>query len=156
MNGLWWPDDKFFFQAQNELCQNVASNDESKWPGVTEEGKWRTKSIQLPEGLNVLQWKAMGISGRQTKPLLVKMIQISGVPPLSLCTPCRNGTYSNEERSKECLECPANTYAPRGSASCNACDPKTTYSLPGSGGCRKRPPCTRSDYYEVRARNKHI
>jgi len=73
-----YPDDDtiFEFQAQNEMCQSVASNDDTRWPPVTEEGKWHSKTIELPEGLNVLQWKAMGISGRQTKPLLIKLIQV--------------------------------------------------------------------------------
>ena len=73
-----YPDDDaiFEFQAQNEMCQSVASNDDTRWPAVTEEGKWHSKTIELPEGLNVLQWKAMGISGRQTKPLLIKLIQV--------------------------------------------------------------------------------
>ena len=73
-----YPDDDaiFEFQAQNEMCQSVTNNDDNRWPAVTEEGKWHTNSIQLPQGLNVLQWKAMGISGRQTKPLLIKLVQV--------------------------------------------------------------------------------
>lgn len=72
-----YPDDDaiFEFQAQNELCQSIAltGGDEARWPAITEEGKWKTsRPVQLPVGLNVLQWKAMGISGRQTKPLLIK------------------------------------------------------------------------------------
>lgn len=139
---------------QNELCQNVQSGgDEVRWPTTTEEGKWRTsKPIPLPAGLNVLQWKAMGISGRQTKPLLVKSIEVSGVSDPSVstaCTPCRNGTYAPSKRSSQCQECPANYFSNRGATQCARCDPKTTYSSPGSSRCHKRPACTSNDYYEV-------
>ena len=139
---------------QNELCQNIQSGgDEVRWPTITEEGKWRTsKRIPLPAGLNVLQWRAMGITGRQTKPLLIKSIEVSGVSDPSAstgCTPCRNGTYAPSKRSSQCLECPANSYSNRGATQCLKCDPKTSYSAPGSSKCHRRPPCTSNDYYEV-------
>ncbi|XP_046636514.1 endosome/lysosome-associated apoptosis and autophagy regulator family member 2-like isoform X2 [Daphnia pulicaria] len=152
-----YPDDDtiFEFQAQNELCQSVSSGgDEIRWPTVTEEGKWRTsKSVQLPAGLNVLQWKAMGITGRhQTKPLLIKSIEVSGVadPAVSTgCTPCRNGTHAPAPRSRQCQDCPADSYSGRGATQCIRCDAKTSFASPGSGRCHKRPPCTQNDYFEV-------
>lgn len=145
------------FKAQNELCQSVSSGgDEIRWPTVTEEGKWRTsKAIQLPSGLNVLQWKAMGITGRhQTKPLLIKAIEVSGVadPAVSTgCTPCRNGTHAPGLRSRQCQDCPADSYSGRGATQCTRCDTKTSYASPGSGRCHKRPPCTQNDYFEVKS-----
>lgn len=120
---------------------------------MTEEGKWRTiKSIRLPAGLNVLQWKAMGISGRQTKPLLIKSIEVSGLADPSVstgCTPCRNGTHAPAARSGQCIDCPADSYSNRGATQCLRCDAKTSYSVAGSGRCHKRPPCGQNDYFEV-------
>lgn len=131
-----------------------SGGDEIRWPTVTEEGKWRTsKSVQLPAGLNVLQWKAMGITGRhQTKPLLIKSIEVSGVadPAVSTgCTPCRNGTHAPAPRSRQCQDCPADSYSGRGATQCIRCDAKTSFASPGSGRCHKRPPCTQNDYFEV-------
>lgn len=127
----------------------MAANDETKWPGVTEEGKWLSKSVDLAAGFNVLMWRSMGISSRQTKPLLIKMIEITGVAPLSVCTPCREGTYAGAEHSSECQECPADTFSLKKASICEACDSRTSYSPPGSGQCLKRPPCTTADYYQV-------
>ena len=130
-------DDAIFeFQAQNELCEGVAvGGDETRWPTITEEGKWRTiKTIQLPAGLNVLQWKAMGISGRQTKPLLIKAIEVTGVAEAAaVCTPCRNGTHAPNPGSRQCLDCPADAYSGRGQIQCIRCDAHSTYAPPGSG-----------------------
>jgi len=146
-----YPDDDaiFEFQAQNEMCQSVAGNDDTRWPTVTDEGKWHSKTIELPRGLNVLQWKAMGISGRQTKPLLIKLIQVSGVAPSSACTPCRNGTYASSAGSSQCQECATNSHSPRGSSQCIPCDRRSMYAAAGSARCHKRPPCTPNDYFEV-------
>ena len=41
-----------------------------------------------------------GILSTQTKPLLIQSIEVSGVPPLSVCTACRNGTYAATEGSQ--------------------------------------------------------
>ena len=148
-------DDAIFeFQAQNELCESVAAGgDETRWPTLTEEGKWRTtKSFQLPAGLNVLQWKAMGISGRQTKPLLIKVIEVQGVAAaVTVCSPCRNGTFAANSGSRQCTDCPPDNYSNRGATQCTRCDTHSTYAPPGSGRCHKRPACTQNDYFEDRS-----
>ncbi len=94
----------------------------------------------------------MGISGRQTKPLLIKSIEVSGVadPAISTgCKPCHNGTHAPAPRSRQCQDCPADSYSNRGATQCTRCDAKTSYAAPGSGRCHKRPPCTQNYYFEV-------
>nr|XP_053628310.1 endosome/lysosome-associated apoptosis and autophagy regulator family member 2-like [Cherax quadricarinatus] len=139
----------FEFLAQDEECRGIDGADDYKWPSLTREGQWKTLSVELKPGLNVLRWKTLGIEARgSSRPVLIKSIQISGVAHSSECTPCPTGTYSGPG-AHECTECEEGFYAPRGSSACLRCDPVTQYSPKGSPACLSRPPCTSHDYYEI-------
>ncbi|XP_063598992.1 endosome/lysosome-associated apoptosis and autophagy regulator family member 2-like isoform X2 [Penaeus indicus] len=139
----------FEFQAQDKECQSIDDGDDYKWPPITREGQWQTRTVKLKPGLNVLHWKTIGIeAGGSSRPVMIKSIQISGVAHSSECTECPAGTYS-EPGASECKECEENTYAPRGSSKCLPCDPVTEYAPKGSAECLPRPPCTSRDYYEI-------
>ncbi|GFY63450.1 UPF0577 protein KIAA1324-like [Trichonephila inaurata madagascariensis] len=144
----------FNFEAQNDQCQSIEDVEKYKWPRITEEAKWRTSTVQLKAGLNVLYWKTagMGFSDKmkKSKPLRIKKIEISGVAYTSECTPCAPGYYSSSG-SKLCTPCPENTYSEAGSSDCTPCDALTQYSPKGSAKCLERPPCTKQDYYEIHA-----
>lgn len=67
------------FQAQDEECQSLDDADDYKFPSVTREGQWVTRTVNLNPGLNVLHWKTIGIEARgSSRPVLIKSIQISG------------------------------------------------------------------------------
>ena len=142
----------FNFEAQNDQCQSIEDVEKYKWPRISEEAKWRTSTVQLKAGLNVLYWKTVGMGFseskiRKSKPVRIKKIEISGVAYTSECSPCAPGSYSSLG-SKLCTPCPANTYSNRGSSDCTPCDPVTQYAPKGSSSCLDRPPCTKQDYYE--------
>lgn len=143
----------FNFEAQNDQCQSIEEVEKYKWPRTTEEGKWRTSTVDLKAGLNVLYWKTLGMSftdakGKKTKPVRIKSIEISGVAYTSECTPCNPGTYSSLG-SKLCTPCAENTYSASGASECTPCDTVTQYSPKGSSNCLDRPPCTEQDYFKL-------
>ncbi|KAK3864258.1 hypothetical protein Pcinc_028364 [Petrolisthes cinctipes] len=139
----------FEFEAQDEECQSLEDADEYKFPSVTREGQWVTRTVNLNPGLNVLHWKTIGIETRgSSRPVLIKSIQISGVAHSSACSPCPAGTYSGPG-AHQCQECPEGSYAPKGASACLPCDHVTEYAPKGSAKCLKRPPCTSQDYYEI-------
>ncbi|XP_042895596.1 endosome/lysosome-associated apoptosis and autophagy regulator family member 2 isoform X1 [Parasteatoda tepidariorum] len=142
----------FNFEAQNDQCQSIEDVEKYKWPRTTEEAKWRTSTVQLKAGLNVLYWKTVGMGFsekmRKPKPIRIKKIEISGVAYTSECSPCASGSYSSLG-SKLCTPCPENTYSVSGSSDCSSCDSVTQYSPRGSSKCLDRPPCRKQDYYEV-------
>ncbi|GAB6028023.1 hypothetical protein CHUAL_002249 [Chamberlinius hualienensis] len=141
----------FQFQAQNDQCQSFEDAEQSRWPLLTDEGKWHSVSVPLKTGLNVLQWKTIGMSAeglhRHSKAVLIGSIEISGMAYTSECLPCRNGTHSGEG-SKECELCPINYYSSLGSSDCRECM-ATHYAAKGSAKCLLREPCTDKDYYQV-------
>ncbi|XP_066943846.1 endosome/lysosome-associated apoptosis and autophagy regulator family member 2-like isoform X1 [Macrobrachium rosenbergii] len=146
-----YPDENiiFEFQAQDERCQSLDDADDYKWPPLSRDGQWKTLTVKLNKGLNVLHWKTIGIEARaSTQPVLIKSIQISGVAHSSECTPCPEGTFSGPG-ANSCTECDEGTYAERGSSECLPCDPEKEYAPRGSPKCLKRPPCTTKDYYEI-------
>lgn len=139
----------FEFQAQDEECQSIDDADNYKWPPLTREGQWQTRSMELKPGLNVLHWKTIGMEAHgSSRPVLIKSIQISGVAHSSECSPCPAGTFSGSG-AHECTECEEGYYAPQGSSACLPCDPISHYAPKGSAFCLERPPCTSQDYYET-------
>lgn len=121
----------FQYTVQNNECQTVSDQDSSRWPSVTGEGKWKTITVSLKSGLNLLHWKTMGVSNDETsikKPILIRKIEISGVAYTSECTKCKSGSYSNNtEGAAVCTPCPANFKSERGAKICSPC-PSYQYS----------------------------
>ncbi|XP_034231300.1 UPF0577 protein KIAA1324-like homolog [Thrips palmi] len=140
----------FDFEAQNAQCQSLRDSKEFRWPQYTREaGEWKKQTVRLLTGQNVLQWKTLGMDHGQSRPVVIKSIEISGVSLTSPCLPCRAGTFS-EGGARLCTECPENTYSDSEASSCRACNPVTEYASKGSPSCRPRLPCSRQDYYEKR------
>ncbi|XP_076341367.1 endosome/lysosome-associated apoptosis and autophagy regulator family member 2-like isoform X1 [Tachypleus tridentatus] len=143
----------FNFEAQNDQCQSISEVEKYKWPSKSEEGQWKTVTVELKAGLNVLYWKTvdmgmMNRNDRKHKPVRIKSITVTGVAYASECTPCEAGTYSSKG-SKFCTQCKENTYSERGASSCLPCDTVIQFSPKGSSKCVDRPPCTKFDYYEI-------
>jgi hypothetical protein len=47
---------------------------------LTGDGVWRTEEILLHTGLNIFQWKTMGIeASHRPKPVMIKKIEIEGM-----------------------------------------------------------------------------
>lgn len=68
-----------YSQAQDKECQSIDDGDDYKWPPITREGQWQTRTVKLKPGLNVLHWKTIGIeAGGSSRPVMIKSIQISG------------------------------------------------------------------------------
>ena len=68
-------------QVQNNECQTVRDKNSNKWPSQTAEGDWKSITVDLKSGMNVLIWKVMGMgtsSHRIIKPVLIKEIEIYG------------------------------------------------------------------------------
>ncbi|XP_076357562.1 endosome/lysosome-associated apoptosis and autophagy regulator family member 2-like isoform X1 [Tachypleus tridentatus] len=144
----------FNFEAQNEQCQSIDEVEKYKWPSTSGEGQWKTVTVELKAGLNVLYWKTIGMGmlnrdGRKPKPVRIKSITITGVAYASECTPCEAGTYSSQG-SKLCTPCKENTYSERGAAACLSCNTIIQYAPKGSAKCLDRPPCSNYDYYELK------
>lgn len=66
-------------KANSDQCESLREAEASRWPPLTGEGIWRTEEIDLHTGLNVFQWKTMGIDSHQPKPVLIKKIEIEGI-----------------------------------------------------------------------------
>ncbi|XP_050414359.1 endosome/lysosome-associated apoptosis and autophagy regulator family member 2 isoform X2 [Patella vulgata] len=145
------PDTIFHFLVQNDQCQAAGDDESSQWPKITDEGQWHKQTVKLKSGMNVLQWRTIGVMSDMAKsktvPILIRNIEISGVAFTSECTRCRNGTYSSGG-TNFCTLCPENTYSSRGEGQCHSCDTTKEYSLPGSSQCLKKPACVESDYFE--------
>ncbi|KAL8583433.1 hypothetical protein ACOMHN_057889 [Nucella lapillus] len=143
------PDTIFHFIVQNEQCQSAEDQNGGSWPDTTEEGKWKSQTMKLKSGTNILQWRMIGsltdTVGTQS-PVLIRRIEVTGVAYTSECTKCHNGTYSSGGTAF-CAPCEANKFSHRGAAQCQSCQ-ADEYSGPGSGACLKRLPCTKYDYYE--------
>lgn len=66
-------------QAQNAQCQSLRDSKEFRWPQYTREaGEWKKQTVRLLTGQNVLQWKTLGMDHGQSRPVLIKSIEISG------------------------------------------------------------------------------
>lgn len=143
----------FQFQAQDEQCQSFEEAEQSKWPPLTEEGIFRSITIPLKAGLNVLKWRTIGVNSERNqhpKPVLIKSIEISGLAYASSCIQCDNGSYSGEGATA-CRDCPRNTYSGRGAGQCLNCT-QHQYSVKGSAKCLLKLPCTENDYYQSHSR----
>ncbi|OXA45682.1 hypothetical protein Fcan01_19695 [Folsomia candida] len=140
----------FQFQANSDQCESLREAEGSRWPVLTGDGVWRTEEIMLHTGLNIFQWKTMGIeASHRPKPVMIKRIEIEGVGYTSSCNPCPAGTYNNQEASKMCLPCAKDTFSLHQSTNCIPCDRSTYYSEPGSDSCTPRPACSETDYYQI-------
>ena len=144
----------FHFTIQNEQCESSYDKSEShayQWPKTTKNGQWGRLRTELKRGLNVLKWRVIGMtqSSRRNRniPVLIKKIEIRGIGFTSVCTKCRNGTYSSGG-TNTCAPCPINTYSDFGAQTCIPCDSTSEYSMKGAGACIKRPACTKEDYYQ--------
>ncbi|XP_046342668.1 endosome/lysosome-associated apoptosis and autophagy regulator family member 2-like isoform X1 [Haliotis rufescens] len=143
------PDILFHFTVQNDQCQAIGDESKGTWPPNTEEGKWKTQTLNLKSGMNVLQWRALGMKERthSRSPILIRKIEVTGVAYTSECTKCRSGTYSSGG-TEFCGYCQENTFSDRGAAQCSPCNQATEYSTVGASKCETRPPCSERDYYE--------
>ncbi|XP_070549925.1 endosome/lysosome-associated apoptosis and autophagy regulator family member 2-like isoform X2 [Ptychodera flava] len=145
----------FHVYAQNDQCQTMRDTNVNRWPATTGEGEWKTITMYLKSGLNVIYWKTMGVdfdddgnNKKKVKPVLIKEIEVMGIAYTSECTKCKPGTFARDEGSRFCEDCPADTFSVTGSGECQKC-PDTHYSQPGSGNCTERKPCTDRDYFET-------
>jgi hypothetical protein len=166
-------------QANSDQCESIRAAEGSRWPPLTGEGIWRTEEILLHTGLNIFQWKTMGIDSHRPKPIMIKKIELEGANRMymcqlnvmmnrmesnlcicslkrligvgytSSCNPCPSGFYSDKSASKTCTPCPANTFSSHQSTRCTACDTDNYYSEPGSKECILRPACTVADYFQI-------
>ena len=63
------------------MCQSVEEAEQNRWPPITEQGQWRTQTVPLKVGLNILKWKTIGVNSdgnRHSKSVLIKDIEIRG------------------------------------------------------------------------------
>ncbi|ODM99963.1 hypothetical protein Ocin01_06725 [Orchesella cincta] len=141
----------FQFQANSEQCESLREAEGSRWPPLTGEGSWRTEEISLHTGLNIFQWKTVGIDAHRPKPVIIKRIELEGVGYTSSCNPCPPGFFSDMKASKTCYPCKRDFYANKKSTICTPCDKNEYYAEPGSSQCLRRPACTTSDYYSIHA-----
>ncbi|CAG7786969.1 unnamed protein product [Allacma fusca] len=139
----------FQFQANSDQCERLREAEGSRWPPLTGEGVWKTEVIPLRTGLNIFQWKTMGMDSHRPKPVLIKKIEIEGVGYTSSCNPCPAGTYSEKPASNSCTQCPKNTFSDRQSTVCDPCSTESDYAEAGSSECSPRPACSVADYYQV-------
>ncbi|XP_070549731.1 endosome/lysosome-associated apoptosis and autophagy regulator family member 2-like [Ptychodera flava] len=136
----------FHVYAKNDQCQTMRDTNVNRWPATTGEGEWKTITMYLKSGLNVIYWKTMGVdfdddgnNKKKVKPVLIKEIEVMGIAYTSECTKCKPGTFARDEGSRFCEDCPADTFSVTGSGECQKC-PDTHYSQPGSGNCTERKP----------------
>ncbi|BFZ10557.1 hypothetical protein BsWGS_13596 [Bradybaena similaris] len=138
----------FYFSAQNDQCQAIEDDSDSRWPNLTAEGTWSTMEVDLKTGMNVLQWRTVGnlleSEYSSINPVLIRKIEITGVAYTSECTKCASGTYSSGGAAF-CQACPADHFSVYGAVQCQPCL-QSEYSAPGSAQCSPRPPCTEYDY----------
>ncbi|XP_028814403.1 UPF0577 protein KIAA1324-like isoform X2 [Denticeps clupeoides] len=148
-----YEDNNVFFEffIQNDQCQEMDQNSDKKWIKLTSNGEWRTHTVGLKSGTNIMYWRTTGImvGAKVVKPVLLKNIQIEGVAYTSECFPCKPGTFSRSPGSSSCELCARDTYSGRGASSCTACDQDTHYSAEGSALCKIKPPCTKKDYFQI-------
>nr|XP_006825517.1 PREDICTED: UPF0577 protein KIAA1324-like [Saccoglossus kowalevskii] len=144
----------FHVYAQNDQCQTLKDTNANRWPQATGDGEWKKITMSLKSGLNVIYWKTMGVDfetssrKKKSKPVLIREIEVMGIAYTSECTKCPNGTFSKEEGSIYCEQCPENTFSESGQSECKPCLAKQ-YSAAGAAVCIERKPCTAKDYFEV-------
>ncbi|KAJ3596161.1 hypothetical protein NHX12_002570 [Muraenolepis orangiensis] len=140
-----YPDNNLLFEffIQNDQCQETAQSGDKKWLKLTNQGDWATHTVNLKSGSNVLYWRtgAVPVGSKVVKPVLLKNVQIEGVAYTSECFPCQPGTFSSEPGSDSCQPCVRDTHSGHGASSCTPSE--------GSGACKKRPPCSRKDYFQI-------
>uniref|UniRef100_H3AUB7 Endosome-lysosome associated apoptosis and autophagy regulator family member 2 n=1 Tax=Latimeria chalumnae TaxID=7897 RepID=H3AUB7_LATCH len=145
-------DNNIFFEffIQNDQCQDTDTSTE-KWMKLTENSEWKTHTVPLNSGTNILYWRTTGIllDSKVVKPVMVRNIEIEGVAYTSECFPCKPGTFSAEPGSLSCKICPRNTYSEKGDTSCKDCNVNTHFSEEGSSKCQARLPCTAKDYFQI-------
>ncbi|XP_042191241.1 UPF0577 protein KIAA1324-like homolog [Callorhinchus milii] len=145
-------DNSIFFEffVQNDQCQDTEAA-EQKWMSLTDSGEWKSHSVNLKTGTNVLYWRTTGIllGNKIVKPVLLKSISIEGVAYTSECFQCKPGTFSPAAGSTVCQLCPRNTFSQRGASSCQTCNLVQQFSEEGSSVCKSRPPCTKDDYFQI-------
>uniref|UniRef100_A0A1A7XH72 KIAA1324-like n=1 Tax=Iconisemion striatum TaxID=60296 RepID=A0A1A7XH72_9TELE len=147
-----YPDNKleFEFFIQNDQCQEMDQSAENKWLKLTNHGEWATHTVNLKSGTNILYWRTGSVlETKMVKPVLLKNIQIEGVAYTSECFPCKPGTFSRVPGSSTCEPCPRDTYSDHGASSCTSCNITTQYAEEGSAACKKRPPCSKKDYFQI-------
>uniref|UniRef100_A0AAQ5XV21 MRH domain-containing protein n=1 Tax=Amphiprion ocellaris TaxID=80972 RepID=A0AAQ5XV21_AMPOC len=108
--------------------------------------------VNLKSGTNILYWRTGGVlmGSKVVKPVLLKNVQIEGVAYTSECFPCKSGSFSRVPGSSTCEPCPRDTYSNHGASSCTPCN-----STEGSGACKKRPPCSKKDYFQIHTACDH-
>ncbi|XP_017261413.1 endosome/lysosome-associated apoptosis and autophagy regulator family member 2 [Kryptolebias marmoratus] len=147
-----YPDNNLAFEffIQNDQCQEMDQSADTKWLKLTNHGEWATHTVNLKSGTNILYWRTGGVlETKVVKPVLLKNIQIEGVAYTSECFPCKPGTFSRVPGSSTCEPCPRDTHSGHGASSCTACNTTTQFAEEGSAACKKRPPCSKKDYFQI-------
>uniref|UniRef100_A0AAQ6A5U7 MRH domain-containing protein n=1 Tax=Amphiprion ocellaris TaxID=80972 RepID=A0AAQ6A5U7_AMPOC len=149
-----YPDNNLLFEffIQNDQCQEMDQSADTKWLKLTNHGEWATHTVNLKSGTNILYWRTGGVlmGSKVVKPVLLKNVQIEGVAYTSECFPCKSGSFSRVPGSSTCEPCPRDTYSNHGASSCTPCN-----STEGSGACKKRPPCSKKDYFQIHTACDH-
>lgn len=142
---------RFEFFIQNDQCQEMDQSTDTKLQKLTNHGEWATHTVDLKSGTNILYWRTGSVvmGSNVAKPVLLKNIQIEGVAYTSECFPCKPGTFSRIPGSSACESCPRDTYSGHGASSCTPCNTTTEYAEEGSAECKKRPPCSKKDYFQI-------
>ncbi|XP_052780227.1 endosome/lysosome-associated apoptosis and autophagy regulator family member 2-like isoform X2 [Mya arenaria] len=136
----------FHVSVQNDQCQSANDQESSLWPDKTS-GSWKSDSLKLKSGYNVITWSVFGYDTTESaSPILLRKVHVTNVAYASDCAKCPAGSYSSEG-SEFCSECPINTYSSKGAEVCERCDHDTQYAGYGSTECKTRPACSEEDYY---------
>ncbi|CAN0136335.1 unnamed protein product [Lampetra planeri] len=148
-----YPDSSILFEffVQNDQCQATENDDSNKFLLKSKGGVWRSHTVKLNSGNNVLYWRTTGIllGTKIPNPVLVRNVHITGVSYTSECFPCKPGTCSAEPGAGTCTACPRDMFSPRGAHACTPCNTTTHYAEIGSAFCALKPPCTDNDYFQL-------
>lgn len=95
------------------------------------EGRFTTKKINMNAGQTNLQWKAVvpsfANSYDKAAAIIIRSIEVKGLPYTTDCSKCPDGTYSSVE-AQMCTACEPNTYSKSGAHMCSPCNSQTEYS----------------------------
>ncbi|XP_052285600.1 endosome/lysosome-associated apoptosis and autophagy regulator family member 2-like isoform X2 [Dreissena polymorpha] len=138
----------FHVNVQNDQCQSANDKDSTVYPKQTNDGSWKSATVKLKSGFNVITWYILGMEVTDdVSPVLVRDIHVTGAAYTSDCSKCPAGTYSSEG-AEMCSPCPINTACKKGTQVPERCESETQYAPIGSSECKTRPACSEVDFYQ--------